>query len=210
MGKGEEKARFFFGGHRWVICPKEEGPSCPSPRTAGDAACRGRIAPARAPPSCTRPTGARPVPAKRALAENSKKLRRREAGWRASERTMQTITKVNLIRLTSRSSLRASERRQAHRKSRCDTWRAHPTAMRGHGWTQWLRIVCRGRASVSEGGRADGKGRVVSDAYRKGRDRFTNAQPNRTSPRPSAVRALVRAKNPGNAGGAKGGRKRNA
>ena len=135
---------------------------------------------------------------------------RREAGWRASERSMQTITKVNLIRLTDRSSLLAKERRQA-----CRVRPARLVARPSHGKARpRLQSVAGDRmhdkASESEGGRADGKGRIVSDITRRGRDRVTNAQPNRTSVRPSAVRALIRAKNPGNAGGAKWGRKRNA
>ena len=120
---------------------------------------------------------------------------------------MQTITQVNPIRLPSRSSLLSYERRQVGHESERMRRPSHGNAL---SWLTGVVGNCmHGKACTTEDGRADGKGHTVSDVTRKGRDRVTNAQPNRTSLCPSAVRVLIRAKSPGNAGGAKEGRKRN-
>ncbi len=161
----------------------------------------------RASSSHQRLTGARPVPAKTCTGRESNRncVAARRGGEQRNER-MQTIMKVNLIRPSCGPSLRVIERRQAR------LWRdarsVHPTLKHCRSRMEVVEDSMHSKTMVMTVRELTGKA-GESPTQTNRRARSNNAQSYRTGDRPSVVRAPIRALKPGNAGGAKGGRKMN-
>jgi len=162
--------------------------------------------PTRASSSRQRLTGARPVPGKPCTVRESNRncVAAKRGGEQRKER-MQTLTKVNRIRPSCGPSLRVKERRQARLER--DTWSAHPTVKHGHGRMEVIAESMHSKGLTMKMRELTGKATGGSPENRSNR---LNKADERWSRRClSVVRVPIVVKKPGNAGGAKGGRKMN-
>ncbi len=124
---------------------------------------------------------------------------------------MQTVTKVNPIRLPARSSLLGTERRQAPSGMSCgDTRGAHGMATRRRGWPGVVGDGMLAGADAMKTG--DLPGKAGSRSWRAGSSETGSPKLDKDHEkvRPAEVRVPVVAMKAAKAVGAKGGRKENA